>query len=99
MPLGSELAHTDSYSAFEKIYIRIFGIPINGLRIRARRVLPKISSKFKNIMDAGCGLGIFTIDIAKRFPGSNVTGFDIDEQALEIGSGLMSWLALNELKN
>ena len=30
--------------------------------------------------------------------GVHTSTFDIDEQALEIGSGLMTWLAINELK-
>ncbi len=94
MPLGSEMALNDSFSAFEKFYIRLLGAPVNGLRIRARRVLPQITDRYKNIMDAGCGPGVFTFDIAKRFPNAIVTGVDIDEQALSDNRNIASKLGL-----
>ncbi len=31
--------------------------------------------------------------------GVHTTTFDIDEEALEVGSGLMAWLAVNELNS
>lgn len=79
MALGSVLLYKEDFSALERMYIKIFGVPVNGLQIRARRVLPLINSKYKNILDAGCGPGIFTFEIAKKCPTSNVVGIDIDE--------------------
>lgn len=86
MPLGSELIHDETLSSLEKLYIRIFGVPINGLRIRARRVLPLITPKYRQIMDAGCGTGVFTYEIAKKLPDSSVTGIDIDKTALNVNT-------------
>jgi len=82
MALGKDLLLSAKYSAAEKLYIRMFGVPINGLRIRARRILPLITAKYKNIMDAGCGAGIFTFAIARKFPKSMVTGIDIDNNLI-----------------
>ncbi|MCE5249480.1 class I SAM-dependent methyltransferase [bacterium] len=81
--IGRELEFDTSLSWPERLYIKIFGIPINGLRIRARRVLPLISSQYKNILDSGCGQGVFTFEIARRLPGSMVTGVDTDRGKLE----------------
>lgn len=83
MPLGSEFAYSPSTSKLQKFYIRIFGVPINGLRIRARRILPMITSRYKNILDAGCGPGVFTFELARRLPESKVTGIDILNDLLE----------------
>lgn len=70
-------------SKFERFYIMLFGVPINGLRNRARRILPLISKKYKNIMDAGCGQGVFAFEIARRLPESSITGIDIETEFLE----------------
>ena len=83
MPLGTELTHSDEFSSLERLYIRIFGVPINGLRIRARRILPLINGKYKEVLDAGCGPGIFTFEMAKRLPDSTITGVDIEQSLLD----------------
>jgi 2-polyprenyl-3-methyl-5-hydroxy-6-metoxy-1,4-benzoquinol methylase len=83
MTLGKELLFSENLSFAEKSYIRVFGVPINGLRIRARRILPLITNNYKRILDAGCGLGIFTFEVARRFPESLVTGIDIDKKLVE----------------
>lgn len=82
--VGRILKYSSDLSNLEKKYISIFGAPINGLRIRARRVLPLVNKKYKNIMDAGCGPGVFSFEIAKKAPDSKVTGFDIDTQQLAL---------------
>lgn len=83
MFIGRELIHDPNISIIEKVYISILGVPINGLRNRVRRVLPLIKAKHHNILDAGCGEGIFTFDIARRFSSSQVTGIDIDNELLK----------------
>jgi SAM-dependent methyltransferase len=82
--IGKIAKFDNTLSRAEKLYISIFGIPINGLRIRARRVLPLITDKYKSVMDAGCGPGIFTFEIARKLPKSLVTGIDIDKEQLKI---------------
>jgi 2-polyprenyl-3-methyl-5-hydroxy-6-metoxy-1,4-benzoquinol methylase len=81
--LGSELKYDKTLSCFERVYISIFGVPINGLRIRARRILPEIKGNYRNILDIGSGQGIITYEIARRFPQSEVVGIDILENLVE----------------
>ena len=50
--IGRELIHDPSLSRLEKAYVRVFGIPINGLRIRARRILPLVHSGYRAILDS-----------------------------------------------
>ena len=80
--IGKEIALGDNLSKLEKLYIFLFGAPICGLRIRARRILPLLKDRYVNIMDAGCGAGIFTFAIARKFPESMVTGIDIDNNLI-----------------
>lgn len=37
-----------------------------------------------NVLDAGCGYGIYAIQIAKSFPKAKVTGIDLSESLLQI---------------
>jgi len=92
--LGKELIYNNNLNTAEKIYIRIFGVPINGLRIRARRILPLISNDYKNILDAGCGPGVFSFAIAKKFPNSMITGYDINRALIKIDKDIAGKLAL-----
>ena len=39
MPFGTEIALTPGLTAFERLYIKLLGVPILGLRIRARTIL------------------------------------------------------------
>lgn len=81
--IGKELIFDDSLSKLERFYIKVFGIPINGLRIRARRLLPQVTADYKHILDSGCGQGAITFEIARRLPGSVVTGTDTDKELIE----------------
>lgn len=82
--IGKELINDNSLSFLEKVYIFFFGVPINGLRIRVHRILPLLKSmKFKSVLDAGCGMGIFSFEIAKRNPDVQVLGVDSDAKLIE----------------
>ncbi|MGI9294311.1 MAG: class I SAM-dependent methyltransferase [Pseudomonadales bacterium] len=81
--IGSELSYAPRNSFFEKTYIRLFGVPISGLRIRLRRVLPSLIGNPQTVLDAGCGRGVFSYQLCKRFPSASVVGVDIDEKQLE----------------
>ncbi len=83
MFIGRELCLDESLSKLERAYIWLLGVPINGLRIRARRILPHISGKYKSILDAGCGPGVFSFTLAKFLPQSAITGIDVDQNLLE----------------
>ncbi len=86
--IGSELALDQSLSAPERLYVRVLGAPISGLRVRCRRLLPKLTrligqaeqtagkSRTISIIDVGCGTGVFSFEMAKRFPQARITGVD-----------------------
>lgn len=80
--VGSELSHDPSVGLLERLYINIFGVPINGLRIRIRRIMPKIVGNPGTILDAGCGRGVFTYILARKFPGAAIKGIDTDTDQL-----------------
>jgi SAM-dependent methyltransferase len=79
---GAEQSLDPDLSWLEKAYIRCLGVPISGLRIRLRRVLPATRGSYRKILDAGCGLGVFTMELAKQQPEAEVLGIDIDEAAV-----------------
>jgi SAM-dependent methyltransferase len=75
---GRELALDPRRTRFERLYTQILGAPANGLRIRLRRVLPATEGRHQSILDAGCGSGVFTFELAKRNPSAKVLGVDSD---------------------
>jgi len=77
--IGQEQIHHPLYSPLEKLYIQLFGMPIVGLRIRARNVFSLIPTgrTYSRILDAGSGPGVFSFELARRFPESHVTGIDL----------------------
>jgi SAM-dependent methyltransferase len=80
---GCELSLDESRSPFERAYARVLGAPANGLRIRLRRVLPATRGSFPRILDAGCGQGVFAMEIAKAHPEAQVTGIELDPTLVE----------------
>lgn len=81
MPFGSEIALTPGLTNLEKTYIRIFGAPILGLRVRARTILPFLDrvGRPRRIVDAGSGRGMITLACARKFPSAEVIGVDLDD--------------------
>ncbi len=73
---GKILQYDGTLTPIERLYVRILGAPISGLRIRCRRILPKIDRLYKKILDVGSGTGVLTAEIASRWPGSQVLGVD-----------------------
>ena len=94
---GSELAYTPGLSSAEKTYIQIFGAPINGLRIRIRRILPVIKGSPAKILDAGCGRAVFSMLLARKFPQADVLGIDLDEDQLQVNEKIAKTANLQNL--
>ena len=82
IPLKKFFLEDPRLSRAHRIYIQVFGIPISGLRIRLRRILPKIEGNFSSILDLGCGKGLFTFALSQKFPDAKVIGVDIDEEQI-----------------
>lgn len=80
---GKEYCEHPGLSWIARLYIWIFGIPISGLRIRLRRVLPNIRGDYSRILDVGCGKGIFTFELARKFSKASVVAIDIDRDLVD----------------
>lgn len=80
---GSELYWDSSLGFFERCYCRFFGVPIIGLRIRLRwlkRLLPPDAAR---ILDAGCGRGVISRVMARRYPHAIVDAIDLNAKGQE----------------
>lgn len=86
----------------ERLYVRCLGVPILGLRIRARYLLPVLAGlrgqPFVRIADAGSGRGLFTVHLARLFPGARVTGMDIDPGQIERNNAVAERLGLDNCR-
>jgi SAM-dependent methyltransferase len=80
---GRELSLDPTRSRFERMYASLLGAPANGLRIRLRRVLPVTKGSYQAILDAGCGAGVFTFELAKQHPEAQVTGVELEPELVE----------------
>lgn len=85
MFLGHEQIYHPGYSKIEKAYIAILGLPIVGLRIRARNIFTLIPRdiQYQQILDAGSGTGVFSFELWRRFPDARVLGVDFQKEAIE----------------
>jgi SAM-dependent methyltransferase len=85
---GAELALDPALSLPEKMYVRWLGAPASGLRIRLRRVLPATRGPYRRILDAGCGVGVFTMELAKQHPDALVLGVDMEPALVDRASNI-----------
>ena len=49
-----------------------------------RRILAAIPGRPRRLLDQACGTGILTLDLARRFPGTEVTGVELRREYLDI---------------
>jgi len=100
MPFGSEIALTPGLSTAERLYVKLLGAPILGLRIRARAVLQMLDQipMPRRIADAGCGRGMITLACARRFPSAEVFGVDVDESQNRINNEIAKRLGLETVR-
>ena len=65
----------------QKAGLKIFGVPHMGMRLRAKHILRLLDLQKNNlILDAGCGIGLYSLTLAKR--GYKVHGIDADEEKI-----------------
>ena len=100
MPFGSELALTPGLTPLERIYVKLFGAPILGLRVRARTILPFLEQipDPRRIADAGCGRGMITLACARRFPAAEVLGVDLDEDQNRVNSEIAKKVGVKKVQ-
>jgi 2-polyprenyl-3-methyl-5-hydroxy-6-metoxy-1,4-benzoquinol methylase len=102
---GSDFPAHPSLSSLERIYVRLFGIPVLGLRIRAHWVTPILHSvaseagpRIHDILDVGCGRGAFSCYLARLFPAARITGMDLDVQLIRDASRMAELRGLSNLQ-
>lgn len=78
---GSELYFDSRIDSLGRLYCRLLGVPIVGLRIRARRLLQILPANASSVLDAGCGRGVITRILSRRFPNAAINAIDADENA------------------
>ncbi len=82
--IGREQRFHPSYSAAERGYISLLGVPVVGLRIRARNILSLLPDGIdpKEVLDAGSGPGVITFMLAGKYSDARVTGVDMLEEEI-----------------
>jgi SAM-dependent methyltransferase len=95
---GRELAHDPGRSRFERTYARLLGAPANGLRIRLRRVLPSTDGHYRDILDAGCGGGVFSMELAKRHPEAQVIGVELEPALVDRANEMARRAGIHNLR-
>ncbi len=77
---GSELYWDSSMGFLARCYCRFLGIPIIGLRIRLRRLERLLPLDATRILDAGCGRGVISRLLAKRYSEAIVDAIDLNAE-------------------
>jgi SAM-dependent methyltransferase len=95
MPLpGSEFYRHSSLGVLERWYCRLFGIPIIGLRIRVRILSDLLPVQASRILDAGCGRGVISRILARRYRDASVDAVDENATAQEVNRTLSDAMLL-----
>lgn len=87
---------------FKKLYILLFGIPEIGFQIRSiyfKKIITSYvtPSNPKNILDAGSGIGAYSIWLAKRFKNAKITGGEVDKDKIKSSELIRRQLNLKNL--
>lgn len=100
MFLGREQRYNPNYSPLEKAYIALFGMPIVGLRIRARNIFSLIppDRHYKRLLDAGSGPGVISFEMGRQFPEADVQGVDFDGDAVRISNHIAKKIGATNVK-
>lgn len=92
---GCELYFDPTLSFLERWYCRLFGVPIVGLRIRLRRIARLLPPSADRILDAGCGRGVITRYLARRYPHAHIEAVDGDRDVQERNRRIASAVGLS----
>ena len=87
----------------KNLYVLLFGIPEIGFQIRSmyvkRFLISYLANKnFNKILDAGSGIGAYTILLAKNFPEAKVTAIDIDKNKLKSSADIANELKIENVE-
>jgi len=84
------------------IYISLLGIPEVGFQIRGmyfRKALKSLG-KFapRTMLDLGCGIGCYTLFLAKKYPQAHVEGWEIDKSKLKLAKEMKKQAELHTVE-
>jgi ubiquinone/menaquinone biosynthesis C-methylase UbiE len=84
--------------ALLKAYVFLWGMPHPSFQLRAayfQRFMKRI--QFSQALDAGRGIGLHSILLAKRYPNLMIDACDIDSESLTVAKKVAKQLRLNNL--
>jgi len=81
-----------------KVYVFMFGVPEIGLQLRASYFRKNVACiSFNRALDAGCGIGLNSIYLAKKHPSAMIDACDIMPKLVQAASLLRDDQRLNNL--
>lgn len=81
-----------------KRYIRLWGIPHPSFQLRAAYFQRFAKSlHFSRALDAGCGIGLQSMLLAKRYPNARIDAYDIDSDSIAVAKEVAKELRLDNL--
>ncbi|MCL0060396.1 class I SAM-dependent methyltransferase [Dehalococcoidia bacterium] len=84
--------------ALLKAYVMLWGIPHPSFQLRAayfQRFTKRI--QFSRALDAGCGIGLHSILLARKYPYSRIDAYDIDSELITVAKEVAKELHLDNL--
>lgn len=85
---GAELYWDTSLAPLERWYCRLLGVPIVGLRIRLRRLRQILPKQATRVLDAGCGRGVITRTLARRYEAAEIDAVDENAESQAVNEKL-----------
>lgn len=81
---GEILSNDESLTYFSRAYIKFWGVTSIGSRIRAMHVFKELKKvRFRSVLEAGCGVGTYSLTLAKKNKNIQVLGVDLDINSIE----------------
>lgn len=75
-------------SFFQRLYVKIFGIPEIGFQLRGlyfRKAIRRIKNlEYTTILDVGSGIGCYVFYLADKYPSAHVDGYEVDTYKLKM---------------
>jgi SAM-dependent methyltransferase len=92
---GSDLYWDPRLGTAERWYCRFIGAPFVGLRIRFRLLSKLLPVSATAVLDAGCGRGVITRYLARRYSSARVDGLDENIVGQQINEKIAGSVALS----
>jgi SAM-dependent methyltransferase len=93
-PPGREFYWDQNLGFLERWYCLLWGVPIIGLRIRIRRLNKLLPEQAEAVLDAGCGRGVLTRMLARRYAAGSVLGIDENSAAQTVNTTLAARMGI-----